>query len=333
MGRLPAAGILHVALSEVLVERNALEAAEAHLEQGLELGQWSGRLDAARNAAPARSRLLQARGDLGGALAAVEEAEATLGDPPSALAKGELLALKAQLLARRGSLGEAAACADQAVRLAGWDRGLTGARVALAATRARIGRCAPEEAVADLARSLAAAEKAGRWGAAIELRVLRGLAHARRGDRRGARADLERALALAEPEGYARVFMDEGPPAQGLLARWVAQAGPGPLRDYALRLLAQFGAERPAPLAGVPAAGHAARPAESAPQAPVEPLSERELEVLALIALGRTNPQIARQLVVAPGTVKAHASHIYRKLDVTNRTEAVARARQLGLIP
>jgi LuxR family maltose regulon positive regulatory protein len=69
------------------------------------------------------------------------------------------------------------------------------------------------------------------------------------------------------------------------------------------------------------------------PVALIEPLSQRELEVLHLIALGRTNKEIAQQLVVAPGTVKAHTSHIYRKLVVTNRTEAVARARQLGILP
>jgi LuxR family maltose regulon positive regulatory protein len=65
----------------------------------------------------------------------------------------------------------------------------------------------------------------------------------------------------------------------------------------------------------------------------IEPLSERELEVLHLIALGRTNPEIARQLIVAPGTVKAHTASIYRKLDVANRTEAARRARQLGILP
>jgi LuxR family maltose regulon positive regulatory protein len=65
----------------------------------------------------------------------------------------------------------------------------------------------------------------------------------------------------------------------------------------------------------------------------VEPLSQRELEVLHLIALGRTNQEIARQLIVAPGTIKAHAASIYRKLDVANRTEAVARARQVGILP
>ena len=78
---------------------------------------------------------------------------------------------------------------------------------------------------------------------------------------------------------------------------------------------------------------HVARPVEPSEQALVEPLSPRELEVLHLIALGKTNKQIARQLIVAPGTVKANTSSIYGKLDVANRTEAVARARQLGLLP
>jgi LuxR family maltose regulon positive regulatory protein len=159
----------------------------------------------------------------------------------------------------------------------------------------------------------------------IELRILRGLALARRGDAQEARADLERALTLAQPEGYARIFLDEGPPMQTLLAQWLAHADPGPLRAYATRLLSQFDAEphrvparekEPPPVGGL-----------------VDPLSPRELEVLHLVALGHTNKEIAQQLFVAPGTVKAHTSSIYRKLDVANRTEAVARARQLGILP
>jgi LuxR family maltose regulon positive regulatory protein len=347
MGRLPAAGILHVAMSEVSVERNDLEAAEAHLAQGLELGKWSGRLDAVRNAAYTLSRLRQARGDAEGALEAVREAELALGEPPSPLARAELLALEAGIWARQGSLSEAARCVEEAVRLAGWDRGLSGEMVALAEARVRLARSRPEETITWLTRSLAATEERGRWGAAIELRILRGLARVRQGKTREAGADLERALALAEPEGYARVFLDEGQPMQMLLAQWLAHAGASPLRDYATRLLAQFDAEprvfaasQPSVAAqgttfptGDPSAIPLVSPVEAPGQALVEPLSQRELEVLHLIALGRTNPEIARQLVVATGTVKAHAAHIYRKLDVANRTEAVARARQLGLLP
>jgi LuxR family maltose regulon positive regulatory protein len=282
-----------------------------------------------RNGALARSRLCLARGDAVGARAAVEEAEEALGDPPSPLARAELLALKARVLLWLGANGEAARCADEAVDLAGWDRGQTGESAALAAAHVALALRAPAQAAAVLTRALEVATERGRLGAAIELHLLRGLAYHRQGERRAARADLGRALAIGEPEGYARVFLDQGAPMQAQLAQWLAHAGPGPLRDYAARLLAQFDAEsRPTARTQEPA---------SAPQdvgeALVEPLSAREREVLHLIALGKTNPEIAEQLVVSPGTVKAHASHIYHKLDVSNRTEAVARARALGLLP
>jgi LuxR family maltose regulon positive regulatory protein len=185
-------------------------------------------------------------------------------------------------------------------------------------------QCKPDEAIAHLTRSLAAVEECGRLGATLELRILRSLAFIRQGDTRKAEADLERALTLAEPEGYVRIFLDEGQPIQRLLAQWLAHADAGPVRDYALRLLSQFEAE-----------SHtltAARETASSIGNLIEPLSEREREVLQLMALGKTNQEIARQLIVAPGTIKAHTASIYRKLDVANRTEAVARARQLGIL-
>jgi LuxR family maltose regulon positive regulatory protein len=183
----------------------------------------------------------------------------------------------------------------------------------------------PDEAIVGLTRSLAAAETSGRLGTAIEMRILRSLALQRQGDIQKAEADLERALALAEPEGYVRVFLDEGQPMQMLLGQWLAHAGSGSLRDYAIRLLSQFDAEPHT----ITAAQEKRSPADNL----VEPLTQRELEVLHLMALGKTNQEIARQLIVSPGTVKAHTASIYRKLDVANRTEAVARARQLGILP
>ena len=162
-----------------------------------------------------------------------------------------------------------------------------------------------------------------------------------KGDSERAILALTECLTWAEPEGYLRTFLDEGRPLQTLLAQWLARAGTSPLRDYAIHLLSQFDAE-PRTLAaarerafptGAPSASHRVSSGEPSRQPLVEPLSERELEVLRLIALGQTNAEIARQLIVAPGTVKAHASHIYHKLDVTNRTEAVVRAQQLGLLP
>ena len=144
---------------------------------------------------------------------------------------------------------------------------------------------------------------------------------------------LDGCLYFAYPEGYVRVFLDEGRPLRMLLAQWLAHAGAGPLRGYAIHLLSQFDA---GPLAVTATKGKtslAGDPSASSGQALIEPWSQRELEVLHLMALGRTNQEIARQLIVAPGTVKAHTASIYRKLDVANRTEAVARARQLGILP
>ncbi len=322
MTRLPATGILHIAMSEVLVERNDLEAAAAHLARGIDLGKGSGRLDAVKNAAYALSRLRQARQDTHSALAAIQEAEAALGERPYPLAKAELLAFKTRILVRQGNLNAAAQCAEEAVQLVGEDQGQTGQIVALAVSRVRTAQSRPDEAVEQLTSSLADAERGGRWGVVIELLVLRAVALARRGDTREAVADLEHALILAEPEGYSRLFLDEGPPMQMLLAQWLAHAGTNPLRDFASQLLSQFKAE-------ITAGQEKSSPNDDL----VEPLSERELEVLHIMALGKTNEEIAGQLVIARGTVKAHTASIYRKLDVTNRTEAVARARALGILP
>ncbi len=324
MARLPAAGLLHVAMSEVLVEQNELDAAETHLAQGMQLGKWSGRLDAVKNGAFALSRLRQARQDVNGAMAAVQEAETALEDPPSPLAIAGLMALKARILVRQRSLSEAALCIKEAKRLAGRDRGQVRQLIDLADCRMQIAQCKAEEAVDLLSHFLAAAEEAGRHGVVIELRILRSLEYVRQGAPRQAEADLECALALAEPEGYVRIFLDEGERMQMLLAQWLAHAGSSPLQDYALRLLSHFEDE--------PKAGPAAQGKTQPTGGLVEPLSQRELEVLQLIALGKTNQEIARQLIVSPGTGKAHTASIYRKLDVANRTEAVARARQLNIL-
>lgn len=161
----------------------------------------------------------------------------------------------------------------------------------------------------------------GRNGRLVKIMMLQALACQGMGNTDEALTYLTKSMSLAQPEGYLRTFLDEGAPMQRLLAQWRAGAGAGPLRSYAGHLLAQFDP-------GAPPRSEAAAPA----RALGEPLSPREREVLELIARGRTNPQIARQLVVSPGTVKAHTASIYRKLEVANRTEAVARARQLGLL-
>jgi LuxR family maltose regulon positive regulatory protein len=348
MARLPAAGVLHMALAEVLLERNELAAAEDHLARGSELGKHSGRLDAVRNAAAALARLRLERGDVEGALAAVLEAQAALGEHSSPLARAELLSLRAKVLLRQGSLGEAAACSAEAERLAAQERGLTAEIVTLAAARVRLAQGSADETVKQLTQSLAAAEARGWFGAVIEWRILRSLALAQQGDMRAAEANLQGALALAEPRGYVRLFLDEGEPmaemlrAPAMRLAWTDDSSKRPAQ-FLTALIDAFDApgneppatnapaSDPAVTASVPARAER-RAASEQPPAMIEPLSERELEVLRLMAEGLTNEQIARRLIIALGTVKAHIHHIAGKLAAQNRAHAVARAQELGLL-
>jgi LuxR family maltose regulon positive regulatory protein len=173
-----------------------------------------------------------------------------------------------------------------------------------------------------LQRLLEATETGGRTSRAIEILMLQALAFQAKGDTDQAMAALERALTLAEPGGFIRIFVDEGPPMACLLYKAVTR---GSAPDYARRLLATFPVAEPE------------QTAPSKTRAPksqlVEPLSERELEVLQLIAEGLTNPEIASRLFLALNTVKAHTRNIYGKLGVHNRTQAVVRARALGVLP
>jgi LuxR family transcriptional regulator, maltose regulon positive regulatory protein len=162
----------------------------------------------------------------------------------------------------------------------------------------------------------------GRMGRVIEILILQALVLDRMGDFEQANSALTQSLQLAAPEGYLRIFLDEGQSLRKLLSKWLGHNAGSPLSDYAFRLLSQFdyGPEDK-------------QKKISQIQSLHEPLSQRELEVLRYVALGRTNQEIARQLIVSTGTIKAHAASIYRKLDVNNRTEAVAHARELGLLP
>jgi LuxR family transcriptional regulator, maltose regulon positive regulatory protein len=166
-----------------------------------------------------------------------------------------------------------------------------------------------------LERLLHAAQEGGRTGSVIELLVLRARAYQARSDLTGAAGSLERALTLAEPEGYVRVFLDEGPPMVSLL-KALAKQGAAP--SYALRLLA---------------AGTAADDGAPLQQGLIEPLSVRELEVLRLLGTDLDGPGIARELVVSLNTVRTHTKNIYAKLGVNNRRTAVRRAADLDLVP
>jgi len=178
-----------------------------------------------------------------------------------------------------------------------------------------------DEAARLLRRLLEAAEAGGRNSRAIEILILQALAFQARGDTDQAMTTLEGALTLAEPGGFIRIFVDEGPPMASLLYEALSR---GIAPDYVRRLLAAF------PIA---------EPEQMGPSKPrisesewIEPLSEREIEVLQLIAEGLTNKEIASRLFLSLNTVKVHTRNIYGKLGVNHRTQAVAQAQRLGLL-
>jgi LuxR family maltose regulon positive regulatory protein len=178
------------------------------------------------------------------------------------------------------------------------------------------------EATSLLQRLLKAAEAGGYTTRVIELLLLQALAFQAGDDTAQAMTPLERALTLAEPGGYIRIFVDEGPPMARLLYEAVARGIPS---DYFRRLLSAF------PVAEQEQADRSKIQA-SRPEL-VEPLSERELEVLQLIAKGLANREIAARLYLSLNTVKVHTRNIYGKLAVRNRTQAVSRARDQGVLP
>jgi LuxR family maltose regulon positive regulatory protein len=165
-----------------------------------------------------------------------------------------------------------------------------------------------------LDRLLDAAEQGQRGRSVIEILVLQALAHEARRDVRAAVVPLERAVALAEPEGYVRVFVDEGGPMAVLLEEAARRRlAPG----YVRQLLAAMGRTK----AGAPVQ-----------EGLIEPLSQRELEVLRLLETDLGGPEIANQLVVSLNTVRTHTRNIYAKLGVSNRRAAVRRAEELDLL-
>jgi LuxR family maltose regulon positive regulatory protein len=193
---------------------------------------------------------------------------------------------------------------------------VTLARALLARYRSERVVSAGQQALELLDRLSAAAEDGGRTGSVLEVLVLQALTHQARGDIAAALRPLERALALAEPEGYVRMFLDEGPPMAALLAA-AGQRGTAPA--YVRALLTGAGAgDRPA---------RATRAAGL-----VEPLSDRERDVLRLLAGDLGGPDIARTLVLSLNTVRTHTKNIYAKLGVNDRRAAVRRATELDLL-
>ena len=311
---------MHVGMSEVHRERDDLPAATQQLLRSEELGEHIGLPQNRYRWRVAMSRIREAEGDLDGALDLLNEAERLyVGDYfPNVR---PVPALRARAWIARGSVGEALGwvreqglSADDDLSYLREFEHITLARVLLAQDQGERAERSVQDATRLLERLLLAAEEGGRTGRVIEILVLQALADQLLADVPAALAALERAMMLAEPEGYVRVFADEGAPMISLLRAAAKQR----IRPYYVRrlLAAASGAEHDSPIR----------------QALIDPLSDRELDVLRLLATELDGPAIARELTVSLNTMRTHTKNIYAKLAVTNRRAAVRRAAELGLL-
>jgi LuxR family maltose regulon positive regulatory protein len=323
---LPATGDLHVGLADALRESGELDEAAEHLQTARELGDVASLIENRFRWHTATAGLLRARGDLDAAVAAFEHGR-------SAYLRGffpdtrPIPASIARLRIAQGRLAEAWAWADEhAVRadqeptyLAEFDL-LTLARLLVASHRSEPELGAVDAATRLVDRLLEAAESADRGGSVVEARLVRALAHHARGDEEAALDDLGHALVQGVPAGFVQLFLDEGPVLVELLE--AAASRPGlPGAEHAAALLRVVARRRTSPVDGA-----------AQPPAGEDVLSEREREVLRLLATELTGPEIAARLFVSVNTLRTHTKHVFTKLDVNTRRAAVRRGTELGLL-
>jgi LuxR family maltose regulon positive regulatory protein len=316
---------LYRGLSEVLCEQGQLEAATQYLQTAQQLGERGSLTGWPQRLSVAQARMKEVQGDLVNALALLDEAERQYVRNP--LPDRPIAALKARLWIRQGKLTEALSWVreqnlsadDDLSYLREFDH-LTLARVFIAEYKTDRADDALRAALKLLQRLLQADEEGSRTGSVIEILILQALAHQAQGDLPRALASLERALTLAEPQGYLQVFIDEGPPMAELLTGMKVEGRTAKQEDYIHKLLAAFGTQREV------------QPSALSLQPLTEPLSERELEVLRLLGTELSGPEIARKLSVSLNTVRTHTKNIYSKLGANNRRAAIRRAEELDLL-
>jgi LuxR family maltose regulon positive regulatory protein len=326
---IPAAGIGYVGMAEIAHQRDELDAAYQHVTEGIRLCRqlnWTQPLAAGL---VTLAWVRQAGGDAGGAREAMGEAERLVPSPSMPNLLNPVPVQRARLLLAQGDSAAAARWTQE--RGLGSDDELTYQKEREHLVLARVllaqGRSAGARALLDRLHDAAATQD--RSDSLIEIDALRALALAAAGEELAARDTLADALTRACPRGYVRVFVEEGPPMAALLERLIAAqrgepAAEGVPPGCLTRLQRAFARALAPP--STPRRGTATTPGL------VEPLTSRELDVLRLLADGRTNQGIARELVVTLDTVKKHVSHVLAKLGAANRTQAVTRGRELDLI-
>jgi LuxR family transcriptional regulator, maltose regulon positive regulatory protein len=335
-----ATGNAMTGLGNLLREWNDLEAAATIAAQGIEHSQRWGSADALAAGYVVLSRIRQAQGDAKGALDAFGRVEQLLFKySVTPAVSGEVGLHRVRLWLAQGDLASAALWLQERRSdpremppFMREPEHIMQARVLIAQSRGDPRGRPPDVALNLLAGLSQSAEDGGRFGRLIEILVLQALAHQMRGNTSQAIATLEKVLTLAEPQGYVRIFVDEGEPMRLLIADFGLRIADRRLRQYADHLLpafladntgaAQIRNQKPATLAPHASAGV---------QNLVEPLSDRELEVLRLLIAGQSYDEIAQVLVISQNTVKTHVKNIYGKLEVSHRREAMAKAKELGL--
>jgi LuxR family transcriptional regulator, maltose regulon positive regulatory protein len=326
---LPGAADMHVGMSSLYYEHNDLKTATQHLLTSQALGELAGLPQNPYRWRAAMARIKQTLGDPDGALELLDQAE-RLYDGNFSPNVRPVASRKTRVWVSMGRLDEALnwvrkqglSVENELGYLSEFDH-ITLARVLLALYQNNRAESTISEVLNLLERLRKAAEKGARMGSAIEILVLQAIAFQAKGDLPAALLPLRNALELAEPEGYVRIFIDEGARMQQLL-RQASECNILP--DYTGRLLAAFEDETKN------FNDNQDQPTTAPGQPFNEPLSQRELEVLKLMAQGLSNREIGERLFLALDTVKGHNRLIFGKLQVQRRTEAVARARGLGLI-
>ncbi len=327
--RQPIAGVALIGLGRLESERYDFEAATRHLTEGIELAEKWGEAGAI-SGYTGLARVRQSQGEKRGAIEAVQTAQ-RLAEKFDAMqvddigvdlcrarlwiAQGNIKAVARWIEERRLDKDLSLETLKEEIRTAhSLYRFSEYATMALA----RVAQGRPGEAFSVLRSLLRAAEDAGWVAYCMEVSAIQALALQAQGNVAQALAALERALSIAEPGGFVRTFVEKGPGMAELLYQAAAQ---GIAPAYAGRLLAAF------------PTSEAADSSREMPADMVEPLSEREREVLQLIAEGLSNREIAQKLFLSMSTVKVHTYNIYGKLGVHSRTQAVAKARTLGILP
>ncbi len=327
-----AAGMAHAGIADVLYQRDELEDALRHATDGITLCRQLTSTQPLAAALVTLARIRQARGDVAGAREVIDEAVRASPSREIVALHNPVPAERARLLLTCGDVTQAARWVEERGLRDGDAPSYAREREYLILARLLLARNAPEQALDLLGRLRVEANAQQRTGNVIEIGALQTLAFHAAGKPAEALTTLIEVLALGRPEGYVRVFADEGRPMAALLRKLAAagkrgrQTGLGAIpMDYLGRLLQAFEPDRHS-------RQYPARVISTAMPGAVKILTDREGEVLALLAAGKQNWEIADELVVTLDTVKKHVTHILDKLGAANRTQAVARARELALI-